>query len=243
MKQELYTSSKPTIAVSEMDIEVTNDDEVIITPRRHESFIIERANPHTKRQLCGATIAGGLAGLFCGGPVVGAMTACGAALAISSRSNTGAFARDGGEAVAKIGDKIREMDQKHHIVDKTKESASKIGDKIKELDQKHHIVDQTKENASKIGDKIREIDEKHHFVDKTKDNAAKIGYRVREIDQKHHIVDKTKENAAKLGGAMREIDEKHHVVDKTKEHAIQGFEWAKKRIEPKDMHTRQPRTR
>jgi hypothetical protein len=109
------------VAEPEIDIEVTENGKIVMTPRRQESF--EQAeNPHTRRQLCGATIASGLAGFFCGGPVVAAVAAGGAALAVSSRSKTGEFARDSGEAVSKIGDRLRETDKQYHIIDKTRDN-------------------------------------------------------------------------------------------------------------------------
>ena len=117
-REELHTS---TTAQPEIDIEVTDSGRVTMTP--HPIQEDEGPNPHTRRQLFGATIAGGLAGLLCGGPIVGTVAAGTAALAVSSKSKSGEVARKSGEAVAKIGDRLKEFDRKHHIVEKTKENA------------------------------------------------------------------------------------------------------------------------
>ena len=82
-------------------------------------------NPHTKRELCGATLAGGLAGWLCCGGCCGMLLgASGAALAVSSPTKTiGGVARKGGEAVAKIGDRLEHFEKDHHVVEKATDEA------------------------------------------------------------------------------------------------------------------------
>ena len=77
------------------------------------------SNLHTKRELAGAAIAGGVAGLLLVGPVVGVVAAGGAALAVTNKGQTGKAARAGGEAVASLGDRIKKIDKKHKVVHKT----------------------------------------------------------------------------------------------------------------------------
>lgn len=76
--------------------------------------------PHTKRELCGATLAGGLTGWLCCGGCCGMLLgASGAALAVSSPTKTvGGVARKGGEAVAQVGDRLEHFEQDHHVVKK-----------------------------------------------------------------------------------------------------------------------------
>lgn len=76
-------------------------------------------NPHTRRQLGGAAVAGGLAGLVLAGPVLGVVAAGGAALAVTSRGKTGDVARAGGDAMASVGDRLKKINDKHHVVEKT----------------------------------------------------------------------------------------------------------------------------
>lgn len=72
-------------------------------------------NRHTKRELRGAAVAGGLVGLAMSGPLIGAVAAGGCALAVTNKGRAGQVARAGGEAVACVGDRLR----KHRIVEKT----------------------------------------------------------------------------------------------------------------------------
>jgi hypothetical protein len=50
-------------------------------------------------------------------PVGGAFAATGAALAVSSRSKIGEIARSSGDAAARVGNKIVEINEKHRVVD------------------------------------------------------------------------------------------------------------------------------
>lgn len=126
---------------SGIDVEVTDTDIIIITPRPIE-IDEDVSNPHTRRQLFGATIASAFAGCLCGGPFTALAAASGAALAVSSRSKTGEVVRAGGEAVAKIGDRITQFDEKYHIAEKTSEGAIKGFDwaakRIEPKEPHHH---------------------------------------------------------------------------------------------------------
>jgi hypothetical protein len=96
-------------------------------------------NPHTRRQLRGAAVAGGLTGFLLGGPIVGAVMAGGAALAVTSKGKAGEVARSSGEVMASAGDRLKRVDQKHHVVEKTSKGFSKscnwLARKMKPRDQ------------------------------------------------------------------------------------------------------------
>jgi hypothetical protein len=96
-------------------------------------------NPHTKRQLRGAAVAGGLTGFLLGGPILGAVAAGGAALAVSNKGKAGKVARSAGEGMASAGDRLKRVDRKHHVVEKTSKGFSKgcnwAAKKLKPRDQ------------------------------------------------------------------------------------------------------------
>jgi hypothetical protein len=130
MTQQLISGNMDEATAAEPGIdtiEVTDTGIIFITTSRPAEidYTYDEGNPHTKRQLCGASIAGCMAGWLCGGPLVGAAAAGVAALAVSSKSKTGEIARSSGEAVAKVGDRIKKIDKKYHIVDKTANGAIK----------------------------------------------------------------------------------------------------------------------
>jgi hypothetical protein len=65
----------------------------------------------------------------------------------------------GAKAVAAgafLSAKAKEIDEKHHIVDKTKSACSAVATKAKEVDEKHHIVDKTMSACSTAVTKTKE---------------------------------------------------------------------------------------
>jgi hypothetical protein len=86
---------------------------------------IDNENPHTRRQLGGAAVAGGLTGLILGGPIIAAVAAGGAVVAVTSKGKAGEVARSSGEVTASAGDRLKKVDQKHHVVEKTSKGFSK----------------------------------------------------------------------------------------------------------------------
>ena len=52
--------------------------------------------------------------------------------------------------------KAKEMDEKHKIVDKTKNVCSAVASKAKEVDEKHHITEKTKAVCTTAAVKTRE---------------------------------------------------------------------------------------
>ena len=104
-------------------------------PEANTNGVVTR---HTKRELRGAAVAGGLVGLAVGGPILGAVAAGGCALAATAKGQVGQVARAGGEAVACVGDRVKKMDQKHRIVEKTGKGITKgcnwVAKKVKPRD-------------------------------------------------------------------------------------------------------------
>eukprot|EP00980_Cylindrotheca_fusiformis_P007347 scaffold1525_cov142-Cylindrotheca_fusiformis.AAC.147 len=141
----------------------------------------------TNRQFAGAAIAGGIAGAVIAGPVVGVLAAGGAALATTAPGKGGEIARKSGDAMARVGDKAKQMDEKHHIKDKAKAGAQKGLQKMKELDQKHHIKDKAKASMARGADKVKEIDQEHDFSGKARKGVSKGYSKVKEVDKKHNI--------------------------------------------------------
>lgn len=118
------------------------------------------------KKVTGAAIAGGVAGLVVAGPVLAVAGGIGAAVAASqNKGNVGDAARATGEAVNAIGDKAKEVDEKHHVVEKTKNVFSAAIDNLKKFDEKHKIVEKTTkgiaDGANFVATKIRESSNKN----------------------------------------------------------------------------------
>jgi hypothetical protein len=97
----------------------TNAPDSSTTPSSNTNNQAVVETPHTGRQLGGAAVAGGLVGLVLGGPIIAAVAAGGAVLAVTTKGQAGNVARASGDAMASAGDRLRKVDKKHHVVEKT----------------------------------------------------------------------------------------------------------------------------
>ena len=139
-QQPQYTPSPTNPAfIPEPDIIV--DDGIVeqLNSSQNNDNDHSDSNPHTRRQLRGAAVAGGLTGFLLGGPILAAVAAGGAALAVTGKGNAGKVARSTGEVMASAGDRLQKVDQKHHVVEKTSKGLSKscnwVAKKLKPRDQ------------------------------------------------------------------------------------------------------------
>lgn len=120
-----------------------------------------------------AAIAGGVAGLVISGPIIGIVGA-GVAGALATQNNkAGDAARASGDVVIATGQRAKKIDEKHHIVEKTKKAACGLVKKGKELDEKHHIKDKTKKAAGNFIQKTKEFEEKHRLGEKAGKSMTK----------------------------------------------------------------------
>jgi len=81
---------------------------------------------HTNRQLTGAAVAGGIAGLVIGGPLLAVVAAGGCALAVTNQGQAGKVARAGGEATASVGDHLKKIKAKRAVTKGYKWAANRI---------------------------------------------------------------------------------------------------------------------
>ena len=140
----LHTSSPPINPSYETEPEIVYAESVTTPPTVNSSDPDRNTNDaiatnsHTRRELGGAAVAGGLVGLVVGGPILGAVAAGGCSLAATSKSQAGNVARAGGEAVASVGDRLKKIDKKHRVVEKTGKGITKgckwVAKKVKPRD-------------------------------------------------------------------------------------------------------------
>lgn len=97
-------------------------DDPTNNPRTESEYSLDYDEEPTDRQLGGAAAAGGLAGLVLAGPFLALFAAAGAAVAATAKGKTGEVARSSGDAMASFGDRLRDLDQKHHVIEKTSQS-------------------------------------------------------------------------------------------------------------------------
>merc|ERR1719410_1765781 len=84
----------------------------------HE-YECSRNDKNEKDKTVGAAVAGGILGFTVGGPVLGITTAGGAAyLASKNSGSAGMAARSAGDVMLAVGEKIKELHQKHNLVER-----------------------------------------------------------------------------------------------------------------------------
>lgn len=79
------------------------------------------------REMSGAAVAGGIAGLLIAGPIVGLVAAGGAAVLATTQGRAGDVARATGNVAASAGDRVKRINEKHHIVERTGTGLKKLG--------------------------------------------------------------------------------------------------------------------
>jgi hypothetical protein len=61
----------------------------------------------------------------------------------------------------------------------------------KDIDEKHHVVDKSKGVVDKVAASARSVDEKHHISTKTKQVANDALAKAKDVNEKHHVTEKT----------------------------------------------------
>ena len=79
----------------------------------------DRDDSTTLRQVSGAAVVGGIVGCCLLGPFVGILAAGGAAALATSKGSAGSVARSTGDVAADAGVRLKEINKKHQIVEKT----------------------------------------------------------------------------------------------------------------------------
>jgi len=94
------------------------------------------------RQVGGAAVAGGIAGLMLiGGPIAALVAAGGAAVAATTPGRVGEVTRSTvGEATATAGEGIHGFCEKHDVVGKTRAGLVTAGNQLKDFDKKHQVT-------------------------------------------------------------------------------------------------------
>ena len=121
---------------------------------------------------CYAGIAGGVVGTLVAGPVVGLMAGGAAAYYSQHDGAAGDITRAMGEVAMTTGAKARELNEKHNLVDRSKDAADAAWRKVKEVNQEHSVADRSKVAATSAWENLKEFDRKHNVASKLKEIAV-----------------------------------------------------------------------
>lgn len=132
--------------------------------------ITEESTSQQQQTWC-AGIAGGVVGALVAGPAVG-LVAGGAAAYYSQRDGAaGDITRAMGEVAQTTGAKAKELNEKHHLVDKTKEAADSAWRNLQEINEKHHVTEKSKVAAASVWENLKEFERQHNVASKLKEVA------------------------------------------------------------------------
>jgi hypothetical protein len=113
------------------------------SPATHEEDE-EEGEVHKRKLVKGAGIASGIFGCLIGGPFLALLLGFGAAYACDKRGTVGDSARAVGEFALSTRDKAKEIEEKHHVAQRTQLAASGVWQKAKEADGQNRVLERTK---------------------------------------------------------------------------------------------------
>jgi hypothetical protein len=166
--------STPYVPVKQIDD--LEDGVIVVNPLEvvHQEHAEQQAQ-HTWNQAKCAGCVGACAGCLTGGCWLSLVCGTGCVYAAKQHDGTiGDLARACGNFGIKANVMAREMDDKHNVVDNTKQAAAATWNKAKELNQEYRIVENTKE-CVKSGFKAGvEFTKEHRLAERTYNGVGKV---------------------------------------------------------------------
>jgi hypothetical protein len=125
-----------------------------------------REGDYEKQRRVGAGVAGAVFGLFVGGPL-GAIILGLVTLSYAKKEGAaGDVARGLGDVALVARDKAKELDDKHHIVDKSKDAASEAMDRLKKSRRNEELKQKSKRCFRKCFQQIVDYSRRHRLVER-----------------------------------------------------------------------------
>mmetsp|Transcript_6792 Transcript_6792/g.14827 ORF Transcript_6792/g.14827 Transcript_6792/m.14827 type:complete len:246 (+) Transcript_6792:120-857(+) len=138
------------------------------------------ADPEVLRQKASG-IAAAVVGFFLGGPFLSLLFGGGAYYAATQRPSgdaAGDAARSLGDVALVVRDKAVEIDEKHDIVDKTKNAAGSLWQKSKakgeELNEKHDIIGKSRSVLERMYMKAVDLNNEYHIIERARQVLGNI---------------------------------------------------------------------
>jgi hypothetical protein len=143
------------------------DDYVSGEDNKEHNGVNNDVDSETKTQV-GAGLLFGIPGLIVGGPILGLLLGVGAAVVAKQDDGpAGEGARKAGafaiETSSVVGEKAREVNEKHGILDKIKIGWENIWKRVVQFDEDHKICESTKVVVEDVKQKTVEFENEHHW--------------------------------------------------------------------------------
>ncbi len=124
-------------------------------------------------RMIGAGVTAAAASLMCG-PIIAAVVGYGTAYGTTQPGTAGDICRAIGDTGLYIRDKAVELNQRHQILEKTKEGAKETAEKARNPETRKQIVQNTKNVLSSAWVNLREFENKHNLLGQTKNFLGEI---------------------------------------------------------------------
>lgn len=145
-----------------------------------------------RQRMVGAGTAGAVLGLLVGGPVLSLVFGIGSAYYTKQEGATGDVARALGDVALVARDKWKEVDSKHHIVNRSREATNEAIHHIQEADRRHHGRQRLFKFVAYCWRKTWKFIEDHRLIDRgcyqLKVLADHVAIKIRERHHHSHFV-------------------------------------------------------
>jgi hypothetical protein len=135
-----------------------------------------------------------------GGPFFALIFGFGAAYAAQQEGAVGDSARAMGDVALAARVKAREIDDKHHVVERAKVAGTRALEKAKEMDHKHHIVEKATNVMLVAWNKTREFVIRHRLIERGIDGIGKgLYWLATKINEKMNAAEESSSGTATTG--------------------------------------------
>lgn len=164
LEKEEEEQQSTMVAYHNLDAATLAEHDKNTTPA--DSYV-EGTDSETKTQV-GAGLLFGIPGLIVGGPILGLLLGVGAAVVAKQDDGpAGDGARKAGafaiETSSVVGEKAREVNERHGIIDKIKIGWEHIWKRVVQFDEDHKIGESTKAVVEDVKQKTVEFENEHHW--------------------------------------------------------------------------------
>ena len=135
--------------------------------------------------MVGAGVASGALGFLVGGPLFAVLLGFGTAYATQKEGAVGDSARAVGQVARTAQEQAVAVDQKHHLLEKSKQLAKEAWQKARSLDRQHHILDTAVDVVQFSWRATKNFCQRHRVVERgIQGTRETLGWLAEQIDQR-----------------------------------------------------------
>ncbi|KAG7342099.1 hypothetical protein IV203_007191 [Nitzschia inconspicua] len=172
--------AEPDLSSYDEPISTHNDEQVVDTTSL--TYVSPATTSETepgseadRQMIASGTTAAVFGFLFLGGPLGAVILGCSAAYASQKEGAAGDIARSIGDVGVSIKEKAQQIDNKHHIVDRTSKAATKAWKSAMEYDREHRVLDKILAALQQGWQQLTRFVREHRLLERGVESAGR-GY-------------------------------------------------------------------